>query len=819
MAKKPSPRPAGAAKKTEPNLNDMPRWLPPVVFAVVTLILFREFLLGGKLLGSDTVALSYFARNFYTEFMHAFQRFPLWNPLLYGGLPFIDGMHGDIFYPPSLALFFLNAERMWGWKLLLHVFLAGVFCYLWLREIGVTRGSALLGGLIFMMGADLVSLVTPGGDGKLFVSALAPLAFLLTERAVRLGRVRDYAAFALGVALMILTSHMQCAYFAIWGISAYFSFRIVQRWRAGELSAARAGAHAGMFVVAGLISVAATAIQIVPPLSYLREWSHRASKTEQAAITDAYAYSTSYSLHAEEAMSLVVPEFVGDNVPTESRSGMTYWGKNGFKINSEYAGLIGLLLLPLLFLRRRRAQTWFFVGLALFTLLYALGASTPLFRLFYLIPGVKLFRAPSIIIFLYGLSLATLAALAMDRAAEMARSASGEDAPARRALWLSAGVLGVLALLASAGILTSVWTSIFYRDMPANQATALANNMPTLKLGFWIAFVIAVAVAGVWEGFARGIWSVRAALAALCVLAFLDLYRVDWPFVHGPVLSNEAGDPTTFTADESIEYLRQRQAAGEVFRAFDLSSVVPQLQGQGYPPNALATHGIEQLAGHHGNELGRYRELIGGPEPLNLGKSLTLLDLTNTAYVLSPQPITLPGYSEVYRGSRSVVLRKADVLPRAYLVGAVQVVPDDQAVAHMLAASFDYRRSAVLSQPLPAGITVQADPQGSVQWLERGANAQRLKVSTDRPALLVVLDNYYKAWHVHVDDEDAPLLRANYTFRAIPIPAGQHEVRMSYEAGYLHDPAMASAVTLIVLMLLAFGSPLLDRMRAQSSKE
>jgi hypothetical protein len=29
-------------------------------------------------------------------------------------------------------------------------------------------------------------------------------------------------------------------------------------------------------------------------------------------------------------------------------------------------------------------------------------------------------------------------------------------------------------------------------------------------------------------------------------------------------------------------------------------------------------HGLEQLAGHHGNELGRYRNLIGGEHALNL---------------------------------------------------------------------------------------------------------------------------------------------------------------------------------------------------------
>ncbi|MGH7505271.1 MAG: hypothetical protein ACRELX_06455, partial [Longimicrobiales bacterium] len=352
--------------------------------------------------------------------------FPLWDPLLFGGLPFVEGMHGDIFYPPSLALFFLDARAMWTWKMALHVFLAGMFTYLWLRGLGLRRGPAFFGGLVFMMGADLVSLVYPGGDGKLFVSALAPLVFWLAERAVRSRRIGDFAFFALGIALVVFTSHMQLAYFTVWGVSLYFFFRLAQIWRA-ERSAAIAGRLLGLYTLAGVLGVAAAAVQFLPPLEYLREWSHRAEKTVAAQDENAYEYSTTYSLHAEEIASLVVPEFVGDNVQTEVRAGNTYWGRNPFKINHEYAGLVPLLLAPLLFLRRREPRTWFFTALAVLSLLYALGADTPAFRLFYLIPGVSLFRAPSLIIFLYGLSVATLGALGLERLIDWARHGTPEE--------------------------------------------------------------------------------------------------------------------------------------------------------------------------------------------------------------------------------------------------------------------------------------------------------------------------------------------------------------------------------------------------------
>ena len=790
--------------------SDIPAWLPPVVYALVTIILFREFFFGGaKLLGTDTQALGYFARNFYTEFVQQFHRFPLWNPLLYGGLPFIDGMHGDIFYPPSLAMFFLNAASMWSFKMGLHVFLAGVFTYTWLREIGGSRGASFVGGLIYMMGADLVSLVFPGGDGKLFVSTLAPLAFWLTERAVVRRRLRDYAAFSLGLALMVFTSHMQAVYFCIWGISLYFIVRAFQINKATALPAV------GAFAVAGILGVAAAAVQFVPPLQYLREWSHRADKREQAEA--GYAESTTWSLHPEEIMSLVVPEFVGDNVPNPMRGAQTYWGRNPFKLNHEYAGLIPLLLLPLVFLRRRDPRGIFFTALAALALLYALGAHTPLFRLFYLIPGVKLFRAPGIIIFLYGFSIATMAALAIDRAIAWVRDPHAERG-VRRALWIGVGVLGVFALLAAAGVFVDLWRSTIGERLDPQKIMALDANMPIIKTGFWIAFAIALLVAAAWEAFARGVFTARALIVALAALAFLDLYRVGRPFVRGTVLINEADDPIRYTADESIQFLQARQRTGEVFRAIDLSTVA-QIPGSGYSDNTLAMHGIEQLAGHHGNEMGSYRQLIGGDKPVNLLTSnLRLADITNTTYLLSPQALQVPGLTEVFRGSRTVVYRKDTALPRAYLVGNVEVLPENQAVARLLSPEFNAATTAVLTEPLPSGTTIQTPRNAQVRWGERANTEQHLQVVTDAPALLIVLDNYYEAWHAQVDGRDTPILRANHTFRAIPVPAGQHEVVMTYSAETVSMWAFVSGAILILLIVLAFGPMLLDRRTSRVSE-
>jgi len=794
-------RPSGAPRAQVPaaRAHDLPGWVVPAGYLLVTVLLFREVFFGGaSLLGTDTFALSYFARNFYTETVRALHRFPLWDPYLFGGLPFIDGMHGDIFYPFSLALFFLDARSMFGWKMILHVFLAGVFTYLWLRRgLRLSRGAAFFGGLVYMMGADLVSLLVPGGDGKLFVSALAPLVFWLAERAAHHRRLADFAFLALGITLVVLTSHMQLAYFCVWGVSLYFLFRVWQLGRE-ERNGRLVARLTGLFALAGLLGVGAAAIQFLPPLEYLRHWSQRTEKENR------YEYATSYSLHPEEIVSLAVPEYIGDSVRPGPDGGQTYWGRNAFKLNHEYAGFIPLLLFPVLLFRRREPRTWFFVVLGGLALLYALGATTPAFHLFYLIPGVKLFRAPSIIIFLYALSLATLGALALERLLDWSRS----EAPGvvARYFWIATAGVGLLALLASAGVLTELWTATLYRGITPEKQAALANNLPNIQFGFWIALALTALVAGWWELLRRGLLSATGSVLLLAALAALDLYRVDRPFVTATVSMNQqaAAGSILFTPDETIRFLQSRRDAGEVFRVYDLAPAVTQNpSAQTYETNALAVHGIEQVGGHHGNEMARYKSLVGDDNALAvLTTQLRLGNLLNAEYLISPGRVQADGLEEVFAGSRSAVYRNPAALPRAFLVGRVQVLQGAAARERVLSEDFEPRQLAIVASPLPAGSQPQEGVQGSVRWQERAPERLRLSVTADRPAFLVLTDNYYPAWKARVDGREVPVVLADYAFRGVPVGEGEHEVEFYYDAGYLREASVTSAGLLLILLLV-----------------
>jgi hypothetical protein len=200
------------------NSSWLPGWAPYVVFGVVTAFLFREFIISnGMLFGTDVAALGYFARHYYAEMVRGLHIFPQWDPYVFGGLPFVDAMHGDTFYPTTVLKFIMPVHRAMGWKLVLHIFLAGTFTYGWLRHLKISRPVATWGGIAFMLAPVIVTLIYPGHDGKLFVSVLTPLALWATDWAVTRGGIHRFAVLA----LVVITRRGRCSCSPSIGSSRY----------------------------------------------------------------------------------------------------------------------------------------------------------------------------------------------------------------------------------------------------------------------------------------------------------------------------------------------------------------------------------------------------------------------------------------------------------------------------------------------------------------------------------------------------------------------------------------------------------------------
>ncbi|HEY8852788.1 MAG TPA: hypothetical protein VIM36_11445, partial [Gemmatimonadaceae bacterium] len=364
--------------------------------------------LAGKFLvnpNSDQYIAGYGFREFAATTLKTTSHFPLWNPYLFGGMPYIAAMHGDIFYPTFLLRMVLPTDVAMTWGFIIHIFLAGLFTFGFLRVLGYGFYGALIGGLAYMMSGQIASYVSPGHDGKLFVSALFPLALWFLHRGIRDGRNWSWGAFALVMGLCVLAPHPQLLQYTLLACGAYALFlafsavdgEVLPRRTAIRRLAAALGA-----VVVGL---AIGAVQFLPVREYV-SWSPRAG-----GLAD-YGAATSYAWPPEELLNAYLPQF----------SGMlnNYWGRNGIHLHSDYVGAVVLMLAGAAFIGLRtdprRKQIIFWSGALVVTVLWSLGGATPFYHIPYaIIPGTKYFRAPATIFFVGTLAISILACAGVER--------------------------------------------------------------------------------------------------------------------------------------------------------------------------------------------------------------------------------------------------------------------------------------------------------------------------------------------------------------------------------------------------------------------
>jgi hypothetical protein len=140
-------------------------------------------------------------------------------------------------------------------------------------------------------------------------------------------------------------------------------------------------------------------------------------------------------------------------------------------------------------------------------------------------------------------------------------------------------------------------------------------------------------------------------------------------------------------------------------------------------------------------------------------------------------------------------------LPRARLAFQAIVEPDDERAALLLRdPGFPFQTTVVLSSGEP--VSASGEPSGTAVIEVDRSELVRIRVQSTSPGLLVLSDTYFPGWQASVDGESHPILRANLAFRAVAVPAGDHEVEFRYEPASFR---LGVALTVIGLLIVAWA--------------
>jgi uncharacterized membrane protein YfhO len=111
---------------------------------------------------------------------------------------------------------------------------------------------------------------------------------------------------------------------------------------------------------------------------------------------------------------------------------------------------------------------------------------------------------------------------------------------------------------------------------------------------------------------------------------------------------------------------------------------------------------------------------------------------------------------------------------------------------------FDGREIVVLPSESKPLVTVTNQTLARITHEQFGREQLDLDVEAESASLVVLAQTFYHCWRAFVDDQPVPLLRANYAFQALEVPAGKHRVRLAYLDRAFRMGVGVSAVALVI---------------------
>lgn len=830
------------------------------LFLIILLVVFRDFAFdSSKLMVNSDQLNGIGSRVLRAENAIVTE----WDDSRLGGVPTIDALFADVYHPLVWIQFLTDPARAVGFKFILTIWIAFGSAMLLGRALTQNWWLGGLLGFLYAFSPQYFTYVYGGHDGKMMVFAIAPLAILSIRKIIREARLKYFIAFVLSVVWMILGSHLQLTYLFLWGAGLYALYEMFFLDAARSIKVKRIGMAAFGLAIALLIS----SFQIIPPYLYTTKQSVRGTDEKTN-----YGHAVSWSLHQEELASILLPGFIGIDVyeqdqKTGDLKGSShvnismkdyqkwgiqgspfYWGHNHFKLNHDSSGALLTFLAFLCFFipNKRRFAIFWFLGATL-ALSYAMGAHSPLFKLWFeILPGVKNFRAPSMSLFWFPLIMLMMAAPVLKSFKD-----PESKKPFFNGLFLFA-LLTVITLVARfqwelflgpIGLITSIVYGLIFITVlnitDRGESISLQNFISSIKnkwngsslieLGLILVPFLLLGVfmlsgqnllsdpvtapyfkplntilmnftsAKVIPGFITVVFTMVAAwfilsqrfesykkVLLLAILATIELYTINGVFV------------------QNTEYNKYIQPNNPVIHAIKQNSENPShparvlslSRSEALGGNAFPIYKMRNADGFHDNELASYRAFRGGQNNANYMIGISdpqapkpFLDLMNIGAVIF----------DTRQGT--TYMPNPTAMGEAFLYGSSTVLDDAKAI-DTLKAGFPYREQIILAEA-PAQKGAGGIPNGKVKLVDSPKmDTQVFEVESDRNGFMLVTGNYHPYWNAKVNGKETKVYKAFGTLRAIEIPKGKSTVLMQYRSKPFH--ACLKVSLLGWLMLASF---------------
>ncbi|MEW6097151.1 MAG: YfhO family protein [bacterium] len=740
------------ANKKYPNL------LPIGIIAGLCILYFWQVLFFNKTFYfEDIVTFCYPLRYMLADWLKQGE-FPLWNPYIFSGMPYLGDIQAALFYPFNIFYYILPTDRAIAYYIVLHFFLAGLSMYTYLRVIKLDIVSALFGSLTFSYSTfifgEIRHLIIIG------VSVWFPLLFALLELTIY-KRSLWYAILGAGIfALEILGGHIQLVYYTGLAMGVYLLVKGIQL-RSQRVQIKRIAAT---FLIIVILGPLLASIQLIPFAETI-SFSPR--------LKSSYEATSYFSLPPKELIDLLIPNFT--NNLDNSYRGWDFWNTCG------YTGVLPIVFAILALIFRRNWYTLFFGIGAVFGIIAALGKHTPLnYLMFKYLPLYDKLHVPSRFIYYTTIGISILGSFGLNFLLSPMTNVEK-----RKLGWI---------ILFLCGLIIPVL-------FPTQGLTFRLPFLPTAVI--YLALLIG-SIGVVFLRF-RGIIKPNMLKMAVLIILLCDLWTIGVnyaPIVDGSKCHEK---PTAFQLLEKEKGYYRIIVDRSLLDYLDRGITYKVCTANGYNSTALKGY-MDYLWYNEHPELpiGSMPEDIRAVEIKN--QHTKMVDLLNVKYVIGLRKIG----DNYYEG----LFKNEDYLPRAFVAYNYEVIEEEEKILPKLNSAEFEPQNTIILQEKPTWPESQLDSSTQIttaQIMDFSPNKITLEAYLEKNGLLFLSEIYYPGWTAYVDGKESKIYCANYTFRALALTPGKHTIKFIYAPHSFKMGIKISLFSLLCFLIIITSYPFIVR--------
>lgn len=700
------------------------------------------------------------------------KEWPLWNPYNFSGNTHLGVYHSSVFHPLGFLFFLLPQIDAWSLIVILQPFLSGIFMYLFLREISLSRRSSLFGGVVFAFSGFMIVWWEEN-----FVSSYSalflPLILYSIEKLFKKINIFNFLLLTFSLTFCLISGWFQMSFYVFILSLIWIVFRL--------LKSENRKRKIFYFTAAFILSFMISAIHLMPGFE---SFIYSARGT-----TDAKFVFDIYLMPLSHLVTFLAPDFFGNP------ASQNYFGTGNFHEKVLFLGIVPLVfgIYEIFHLKKTAYSEKFFKYALIITLSLGFALPTSWFFLYYLkIPLVSVLL-PSRIFFISTFSLSILAAFGLER-----YLLSKND----KKIFLALFIIGV--------VFTFVWAFIFNNKKvsPLNVFSTISFRNFILPSAFYAACLLVLAVSFFKKSIKSKSYFVFLSLTILSSLYFANKYLYfserKFIFPEVPVISalkKEAG-------------IDRFWGVGNGYIDRNFATYFNLFSPEGYDSFYIGRYGellfAAQNKGKYSRQIPRTDATLTQPKKLeevyNNSYRRKLLSLLGVRYIVAENKTNTKNNSanleQIWKDGKFNIYKNKEALPRFFIASDYKVITEPQEILNeMFNSNTDLFKTVILEEKLE-GITNKKRIEGTAKLISYSPNKVVISTELNKTALLFLSDNYFPGWKAYVDSNETKIYRADYSFRAVVVPVGNHIVSFKYEPASFYIGVIITLFGLLATLIV-----------------